>query len=422
MKFTKSTVAALKPGERRRYYDDDSLPGFRLVVSPNGAKTFVVRLRTGPRNNRRERTLTIGRFGVLTVEQAREQAQKALAQVRLGQDPLESKGAPAPALSVSELCEEFLRDQEGKLRPKTAYEYRRIVSREIAPALGDRVAEELDSLAVSRWHSALGVRAPGLANNALRLLRSIYRWAHARGLVAERVHPYRSVKLFKEEEAGFFMEAEQVGQLVAALRRAEEVGVRPDPVRHRLEMKRSGRLHEVSGRQETSNPSSRPVNSFAIAAIRFLLLTGWRKSEALSLRWDAIDWQRGQAVLAETKTGKSIRQLGAPALQLLSSLTRFRGSPWVFPGLDSAEHLVDIKHVWQAIRYDAGLPNVRLHDLRHTFASHALGAGCSLAEVGKLLGHRDLNSTKRYAHLADEAMRRAADEVAGRIAGLMNAS
>lgn len=309
MKFTKSTVASLKPEGRRKFYDDDSLPGFRLVVSPNGTKTFVVRIRTGSRANRRERTLTIGRFGFLTVEQAREQAQKALAQLRLGQDPLEAKDASPPAISVSELCQEFLRDQAGKLKPKTAYEYRRIVSREIAPALGDRVAEELDSLAVSRWHSALGGRAPGLANNALRLLRSIYRWAHARGLVAERVHPYRSMKMFKEKEAGFFMEAEQVGQLVAALRRAEEAGVRPDPVRYRLEMKRSGRLHEVSGCQESAEPASRPINSFAIAAIRFLLLTGWRKSEALSLRWDAIDWQRGQVVLAETKTGKSIRQL-----------------------------------------------------------------------------------------------------------------
>lgn len=422
MKFTKACVTALKPESRRKYYDDDSLPGFRLVVSPNGNKTFAVRIRFGGRSTRQERTKTIGRFGVLTVEQAREEALKVLAQVRLGQNPLQAKADPVPALSVGEVCAEFLRDQEGKLKPKTAYEYRRIVSREIVPVLGARVAEELDSLAVSRWHSTLGENAPGLANNALRLLRSIYRWAHARGLVSETVQPSRRVKPFPERKVERFLSSEEIGRLVVALRRSEEAGVRPDPVRHRLELKRAGRLHDASGSNETSTPYARPINPFAVAAIRFLLLTGWRKSEALSLRWDAIDWQRGQVDLADSKTGRSIRQLGAPALQLLSSLTRFSGSPWVFPGLDPAQHLVDLKHVWQAIRHEAGLADVRLHDLRHTFASHALGAGCSLAEVGKLLGHRDLNSTQRYAHLADEAIRSAADEVASRLAWLMKAS
>lgn len=422
MKFTKSSVTALKPESRRKYYDDDSLPGFRLVVSPNGNKTFAVRIRSGGRSTRQERTKTIGRFGVLTVEQAREEALTVLAQVRLGQDPLEDKSEVAQALRVTDLCTEFLRDQEGKLKPKTAYEYRRLVQREIVPALGSRVAGELDSLAVSRWHSALGVKAPGLANNALRLLRSLYRWAQARGLVSDAVLPTRRVKPFPDRKRERFLSAEEIGRLVASLRQAEQAGVSPDPVRFRLELKRAGRLHKAGEFAELSASRPRRINPFAVAAIRFLLLTGWRKSEALSLRWDVIDWERGQVDLADSKTGRSIRQLGAPALQLLESLPRIAGSPWVFPGFDPAQHLVDLKHVWQAVRHEAGLTDVRLHDLRHTFASHALGAGCSLAEVGKLLGHRDLNSTQRYAHLADEAIRSAADEVAGRLARLIKAS
>lgn len=414
MKFTKASVTALEATGTRRYYDDCVLPGFRLVVSPTGAKTFVVRARRGSRKNRSEKTITIGAFGVLTVEQAREQARQVLARIRLGQDAVPSSDPPE-SRSVRELCEGFLEDQGGRLKPKTAYEYRRLIAREIVPALGSWDARSLDSLAVSRWHTGLGSSAPVVANNAIRLLRSVYRWSHDREILPDSVLPTKRVKLYPEKMKERFLSEHEIARLGAALRRAEEVGLPADPVRYRLAMRRIGK----TAAEPPQAVPLRPASTHAVAVIRFLLLTGWRKSEALSLKWDAVDRDRRRVDLADSKTGRSVRHLGAAAVQLLDSLPRVEGSPWVFPGQDPSRHIVDVKHLWQAVRHEAELADVRLHDLRHTFASAALSAGCSIAEVAKLLGHRDMNSTQRYAHLADGVVQRAANEVAGEVARMI---
>jgi integrase len=160
-----------------------------------------------------------------------------------------------------------------------------------------------------------------------------------------------------------------------------------------------------------------------VNAIRLLLLTGWREQEVLALRWAALDLDGGRARLAETKTGLSHRPLGGAAVQLLREMPRLIGSPFVFPSRALDAPLTDIKHVWHAVRHAAGLGSVRLHDLRHHFASIGAQQGLSLIALGAVLGHRELATTRKYAHLGDDPTKRAADQISAAVAsGLAVAS
>ena len=154
-----------------------------------------------------------------------------------------------------------------------------------------------------------------------------------------------------------------------------------------------------------------PANPIAVSALRFLMFTGWLEGEALTLKWAEVDLARGFATLMDTKTGKSVRVLSAPAREVVSAQPRFEGSPYVFPGRDPKKPLRELQRLWYAARSHAGLEGVRLHDLRHSVASFAGGRGHSLFLIGKLLGHKDHRSTERYAHLADDLRQAAADDV-----------
>lgn len=162
-----------------------------------------------------------------------------------------------------------------------------------------------------------------------------------------------------------------------------------------------------------------PANPHAVAALRLLLLTGCRESEIRTLRWDAVDLKRGFLRLADAKTGKSVRPLGAAAAEFLSSVRNVHRSPYVFPGARPSVPLQSIKRLWHGVRYSVGLPDVRLHDLRHSCASFSAIGGDSLLVTRARHGHRTVASTSRYAHLSDEPVRSAADRVADDLAALL---
>jgi integrase len=414
MKLTLKTVRDFVATGKRYWIDDDALPGFRLQVSATGKKTYYIRLRTGGREHRQDNIYKIGEAGVLTPDEARTRARNLLARYRMGDDPLAERRQRQQVPTVAELCTQYVDSICGKRKPKTIYDYTKLIDRHIGPVLGARKADALEPAQVIRWHSAMGQVAPTTANRALGLLSTVYRWAHASGIIDESIRPTRSTTKYREVAKERYLTEDEIQRMWATLERAERVGIPADPSRSALAGKRLRGTGKRTRRISAPIGSVlRPANVYMVAAIRMLLLTGWREQEVLQLRWEHIDRARSLVDLPDTKTGRSTRQIGSTALEVLDALVKVEGSAWVFPGADSKNPIRDIKHLWQAVRHAAGLDDVRLHDLRHTFASAAAARGISLQVIGKLLGHKDLKSTARYAHLTDSVVRHAADLVSG---------
>jgi integrase len=411
MRFTTQTIRALRPKAKLYWLEDETLPGFRVGVTPRGVKTFAVRLRKGGRANRQDTTHTVGRFGLLTLDEARKQARTLLSRWALGEDLISERKAAQEAGTVGELASRFLAEWKGRRKASTVREYSRLFDAEILPAFRNVTARDLSRDKVARWHGRIGERAPIVANRALRLLRTLYRWAETRGEVPEGTTPTKGIAFFPEQARERYLAPDEIKRLGEALILAEREGIPPDTKRAEYAKRRRGK---------EPSPTMRPANPWGIAALRFLLLSGWREQEALSLRWDAVDLATGRVTLAETKTGRSWRTLGAAATELLSSLPRVEASPFVFPGRAPDTHLVEIKHLWHAVREAADLGDARLHDLRHTFASAAVEGGTPLYTTGALLGHRDLKSTARYGHLGEDPLKRAADTTAATLAARLS--
>ena len=222
----------------------------------------------------------------------------------------------------------------------------------------------------------------GVAARTVGLLGGIFTFALNRGLRAD--NPVRGVKRFPDNKRERFLSPIEMARLGDTLASAELAG----------------------------------ESYSAVNAIRLLALTGCRRSEILTLRWDYIDWERSCLRLPDSKTGGKVVPLGAAALEVLAGLPQSKDNPYVLPGAQSG-HFVGLPKAWQRIRKRAGLDNVRLHDLRHSFASVAVAGGDSLYLVGKVLGHRQSRSTEVYAHLADDPVRAVADRAAEKIAAAM---
>lgn len=416
-KLTKKSLESIKPTPRRTYVYDTELPGFGAVVLPSGGKTFFIQFRTAGGRRGHARRMKLGTFGPLTVDEARALARKQLALVAQGHDPASRRAAEKAVPTVAELGMDFLAAIEARRKPDTAKEYRRLWTKHIVHVLGSLKVSEVSVTHVEQLHR--GMRAtPYQGNRTLALLSVFFSFAEARSIRARHSNPARDVEPYRERARERYLTPEEVHRLGEALTAAVSQGVMPAPNRRRPPATGLTARH----RPKTAG-SPRRLNPFAVAAIRLLALTGMREKEALRLRWSEVDLQRGIITLEDTKTGRSVRPIGAPAVALLASLPRLEGSAFVFPGASPGRSLVEINRVWYAVRNAAGLHDVRLHDLRHSFASMAAGAGGSLLMIGALLGHRNPSTTKRYAHLASDPLRTTADDTANGIARLlMNAA
>ena len=243
----------------------------------------------------------------------------------------------------------------------------------------------------SRWAASLLSRATGhtpyQANRVLALLSKVFNLAERWGLRPDGSNPCRHVERYPEKRRERYLSAEELARLGEVLTEVERASEEP---------------------------------ASAIAAIRLLILTGCRRNEVLSLRWEEVDFERSLLLLADSKTGRKAVPVGAPTLALLAELPRLEGNPHVLPGEKAGAHFVGLAKVWQRIRKQAGLEDVRVHDLRHSFASVGAGAGLSLPIIGKLLGHTQAATTQRYAHLAADPVRQAADRISEEIAAAMS--
>jgi integrase len=285
--------------------------------------------------------------------------------------------------------------------------------RDVMPVLGTKRAADLTTADLARLHSSMRDR-PYMANRVLAALGAFCSWCELHGHRSRHSNPAPDVEPYAEHARERFLSGEEMARLGAALTLAETVGVPPAPSRRRKPKKGKTAKHRPK-----SADTVRPANPFAIACLRFLLLSGWREAEARTLRWDALDTARGHAILADTKTGRSIRPLGASVFAFLDELPRLEDSPYVFPGAEPGQSIVNLTRTWEAVRLAAKLSDVRLHDLRHTAASVAAAGGLSLPLIGALLGHRNPSTTQKYAHLADDPRRLAADRMAGDVAAAL---
>lgn len=413
-KLTKRSVDALEPAATRLYFYDTELQGFGLKILPSGVRVFFVQYRTEGGRRGKARRVVIGRYGQITVEQARKHAAKLLAGVAQGADPAAARAAHKTASTVQELGKSFLDDVRARRKSSTAGEYARMWTKHVLPALGSHQARLITPAEVARLHRAMRA-TPYLANRVLALLGSFFAYAEQQAVGPKHTNPAHEIEFYAEHARERFLTPAETISLGKALERAEHEGVLPAPRR-----RRKPKTGPTAKHRPKIADSPHPANPFAIAAIRFLLLTGWREREALSLRWSDLNEARRTATLADTKTGRSVRHIGAPAWALLDELPRVKDNPHVFPGRADGSALVEINRVWYAVRHAAELGDVRLHDLRHSFASTAASAGGSLLIIRSLLGHRDTATTQRYAHLLEDPVQAAADATAAQLSALLS--
>ncbi|HEX4825248.1 MAG TPA: tyrosine-type recombinase/integrase [Candidatus Polarisedimenticolaceae bacterium] len=402
-KLTKRTIDALRPALRDTFCWDSELPGFGLKVTPAGTRSYVFQYSKG----RRKRRVTIGRHGApWTPDAARKEAFQLKVEVAKGGDPAEVRQSERRALTVKELAERYIRDHaERKKKPNSVRDDKRLLERHIKPRLGNLKVMAVTRVDATRLHLELGP-TPIQANRVLALLSKMMNLAEKWGIRADGTNPCRHVERFREKRRERFLSDTELARLGEALSVAEEEGLltRDKPRGRRP-------LHAI------------PVSPFATAAIRMLLFTGCRLSEIVTLKWEHVDSTRNCLRLTESKTGPRIVPLGACAVQLLDGLPRVAGNPYVFPGRSmEPSHFVGLPHVWHRIRRHAGMVDVRLHDLRHTFASVAAIGGSSLLVIGALLGHKQATTTARYAHLGDHPHQTAAESVSARIAAALTAT
>jgi integrase len=259
---------------------------------------------------------------------------------------------------------------------------------------------------IGKLHSKLR-GTPFQANRVLSVVGSMYAFAGRTGAVPEGINPTRKIEKFREHRRERFLTGEELERLGTAIREAETTGV-------------PWEVDEAKPKaRHLAKPDNRftKIGPFAAAALRLLLFTGCRLREILHLKWEHVDLERGLLFLSASKTGKKTVILNAPALAVLNSLDRIGG--YVVPGDDPEKPRADLKRPWEAVSRRSGLQGVRLHDLRHTYASFGAGGGLGLPIIGRLLGHTQAATTARYAHLDNDPLRCASEAIGGRIAAAL---
>lgn len=403
-RITKRIVDRLKPGEIAW---DETMPGFGVRCLPSGRKVYVLKYRFGTGRRARQRWLTIGMHGApWTSETAREEAKRKLGHVSTGMDPAARKEEERAAITVAELCDEYLKAAEsGRLitrrgvpkKETTLATDRGRIERHIKPLLGRLKARDVTRLdvevfrdAVREGTTAVDVRTRsrgraivrggvGAATRTLGLLGAIFAFACRRGIRDDNPvygverNAYRRRKRFLTGE-----EYRSLGEAIAAY----EAEAGPWP---------------------------------AVAAVRLIAWTGARKGEIERLRWSEVDFERGLLRLSDTKTGQSLRPLGGPALSLLEELPRVAGSDYVFPAGRGDGHYRALPKAFARIADRAKLEDVTLHTLRHAFASVANELGYTEPTIAAMLGHQLHSTTSRYVHHLDTVLIAAAGRVAQEI-------
>lgn len=420
LKITRKAVAAIEPPEKATIYYDADLKGFGLKVMPTGVRSWIVEYRPGVGGRTvAKKRVKIGTPATHSPEQAREEAARTLARVTLGSDPAAARADERAALSVKEVAESYLdKHVASKRKAATERQYRWVLNDHVVPAIGGMRASQVTRADVTRMQAAITRGRKDLANGgrttanrALAVLSAMFNWAAGEGLVPDGFNPVPKVERYSENKMERYLSTDELAALGAALAEAETVGLPYDVDETKAKSKHGPK---VENRLTVFSPH-------VTSAIRLLILTGCRLREILDLTWADFDRERGLLFLADSKTGRKTIVLSTAAIEVLCAIPRV--GRYVIAsssaGTEGEKPRADLKKPWDSIRARAGLEGVRLHDLRHSFASVGAGSGLGLPILGKLLGHSQSQTTARYAHLDADPVRRAADVIADRIAAAM---
>ncbi len=375
--LTKRIVDRLAVNGKDGVFWDSELPGFGIRVYPTGRKVYVAQARAKGRSVR----ATVGRHGDIAPAEARREAAKLLARIKAGLPPVEPETEPAP--TVADLAERYEREYVAMhCKPNTIRHYGLMLKKHIVPGLGAHPVSQVARKDILAFQFGLS-GMPTVANRCVDILVKMFNMAELWEMRPPGRNPCRSVPRYK-------------------------VAPRKERFLTSGELARLGRTLDIA-------PAKRLASRHSAAAIRLLVLTGCRRNEIMGLAWDDLDFEAGEMRFADSKTGARIVPMPPAAAAVLAALPRVAGNPWVFPGRKKGTHQTNINDAWDRIRRHADLDGVRLHDLRHSFASRALALGESLSMIGELLGHRKIDTTARYAHLARESVQASTARVADSI-------
>lgn len=381
-KVARITLNAVAKLELQETIRDTEVKGFG-VRRRNGQPSYFLQTRV----NGRLRWITIGTHGSpWTPVSARKEALKLLQDVASGEDPNHTKKTKRGIPTFREASELFLEEHGAKISPRTFEEYKRMIEKTIIPTIGTRQVNDLDRADVARAHKLWGEKKKRNANHALAVLSKFISWLEEQGFRPDNTNPCRGIKKYPENRIERYLSSEEFVTLGEVLIEAEQTG---------------------------------EEDQYIIAAIRLLIFTGARLSEILTLKWEDVDLERGIIFLKQSKTGQKPVFLNEPARDILATLPKLAKNPYVIIGKKIGSHLINLQKPWRRIRAKAGLDDVRLHDLRHSFASLAAGSGASLPLIGGLLGHTQPQTTARYAHLAHNPLKEVNEVVGEKLKGMI---
>ena len=364
-------VRAAKPRAKKYEIRDDVITGLGLAVQPSGVRTFVLnRMVRG-----RRRYATVGSADAMTVPQARAEARRLIASFA---DTAKKDGGPrTPGRPMDAFAAEFLDRQAGHWKPRTLESNAYMVRKYILPAFSSLTVDAITVEHVRDWFASMADR-PGSANRSMPVLSVMMRMAELWGYRPHNSNPCKNTKRYRMEPKARFLTADEMA-----------------------------RLNAVLTRDEFYCPQ-------AVAVIRLLMLTGCRFGEIVSLEWD---WIRGKRIhLPDSKSGPRTVWLSSAARAVIDAIPRYSPDcPFLFSARPPTRHIDNVEYQWHRIRNEAGLPGLRIHDLRHNWASVAAMNGVDMVTVAKLLGHALVETTERYTHLSDQSVADAADRVSNRI-------
>ncbi|MBP9692240.1 MAG: tyrosine-type recombinase/integrase [Alphaproteobacteria bacterium] len=380
--LTKRFIESITPDPHKlSQYWDTSLKGFGVIVLPSGRCTYCIQYRN---QNRVVKRLKIGVHGQVTTEEARALARKHLASVAHGEDPAQSKQQNQNLFSMQDLARDYIERHGQKKRKTSLKEDSRFLKNIILPSLGSLKVAHVSRRDIENLHLHLK-DTPYQANRVMALLSKMFSLAVSWGWRAD--NPAQGIEKYQEEKRDRWLNDEELQRLWRVLDKHSE--------------------------------------NLTAYVFKFLLLTGARRGEALQATWEQFDLKKGLWVKPAHLTKQKKKEhlpLSDKALLLLETLKKrnTEGSPYLFPGKKAGEPLKEVKKFWRTVLKQANLENVRIHDLRHTHASHLVSSGLSLSIVGKLLGHTQASTTQRYAHLADEPLRKATEVFGNKVDQLMS--